>query len=299
MKATPPEGLGLTILVEEPISRHVAWRTGGPCRAFVVAHDEAGLVRVLDDCRAVDVTVVVVGAGSRTVFRDGGLHGIVVRLGTELARVEAADGGLYVGAGAPCPAVAAGALVRGLGGVEELALIPGAFGSSLVHDEGPPGGWAPIVASVRHVWRGKVVETDYPTWRGRGTNVVVGARLALGSEGVEAVQRKTDGAWRKRRRLPPLSWYAVPPKGELRPLLANLSLPGVRLRRVNIPSAAPELLVNLGEGTAEDLSLLHKSVLERVERERGVELTSRIRFAGLPAADERRHGWTRAPESAS
>ena len=54
----------------------------------------------------------------------------------------------------------------------------------------------------------------------------------------------------------------------------------MRLRQVAIPELAPELLVNLGEGTAADLSLLHRSAIERVSRVHGIELVSRIKWTG-------------------
>ena len=56
----------------------------------------------------------------------------------------------------------------------------------------------------------------------------------------------------------------------------------VRLRKVAVPRAAPDLLVNLGSGTARDLTLLHKSLVDRIHRERGVELRSGLRWAGTP-----------------
>jgi UDP-N-acetylenolpyruvoylglucosamine reductase len=49
---------------------------------------------------------------------------------------------------------------------------------------------------------------------------------------------------------------------------------------VAIPAEAPELMVNLGGGTARDLGLLQRSVLDRIQRERGVTLESRMHFRG-------------------
>jgi hypothetical protein len=50
------------------------------------------------------------------------------------------------------------------------------------------------------------------------------------------------------------------------------------LRDVAIPASAPEVLVNLGEGTAADLQLLHKSALERLAAVHGDELRSRMKW---------------------
>ncbi|HMV69981.1 MAG TPA: hypothetical protein PKA64_24285 [Myxococcota bacterium] len=84
----------------------------------------------------------------------------------------------------------------------------------------------------------------------------------------------------------PTSWY-LPGKGsrfaELRRLLRRSALGDVRLRDVAVPSVCPELLVNLGDATAKDLALVHRSVVERVHQVTGLELGDRMRWVGRPS----------------
>jgi UDP-N-acetylenolpyruvoylglucosamine reductase len=124
---------------------------------------------------------------------------------------------------------------------------------------------------------------------------VLGARLTLSADDPAAVAERTAKVWAKQLPVPCGSWYEKPGRKPVRTTLLSSRLQMVRLREVAIPDLAPELLVNLGGGTAADLVLLHRSAIERVARIQGEELASRIKWVGH--AEER---WERvAEESAS
>jgi UDP-N-acetylmuramate dehydrogenase len=266
--------------VDDPLALHTAWRTGGRCDAFVVVPRVEALTQVIADCRAVDWKWTLLGAGTRMIVRDGGIPGVVVRLGREFGRMErVADERWQVGAGVPLPALVARMQQTGCAGMEPLACVPGSVGASIALDEG----WESMVTAVTVLHRGRPVEVDWADARG-GKRVVLGVALQMRPDSPDAVRRrvrKVLGAASGSRPAPvPSSWYEVPKKGTLRELFASVSLPMVRLRGVAIPDRAPELLVNLGGGTAADLALLHRSALERVRATRGVELSSRVLWAG-------------------
>lgn len=272
---------GLSVRLAEPIARHCAWRTGGTCDAWVVAHDEAAVCEVVADCRAAGWRLTVIGAGTRSVFRDGAVSGAVLRLGTAFSTLERdhepADAGATwtVGAGYPVAALVATAAAAGRTGIERHACSPGSVGASLVYDDG----WDDVVDAVTIVRRDRPCEVGLDEVR-KKRPIVLGARLVLAPDAPAAVARRTRDAWSSGKPAPCSSWYDPPKKGSLRRLLGAVRLPMVRLRQVAIPEAAPELLVNLGDGTAADLALLHKSAIERVSRVRGEELRSRIHWLG-------------------
>lgn len=265
----------LSVRLAEPVARHSAWRTGGPCEVWVVAHDVDGVSEVVADCRTAGWKLTVLGAGTRTVFRDGPIQGAVLRLGTgfcELAR----DGERFeVGAAYPVSALVAAAAAWSRTGLEAMACGAGTVGAAVLHDDG----WEGVVEAVTVVRRDKPVDVDLAEARSKKP-LVLGARLRLAEDDPAKIARRTRDAWRAGRPSPCSSWYENPKRGSLRTLLGAVRLPMVRLRQVAIPAAAPELLVNLGEGTAADLQLLHKSAIERVSKVRGEELRSRIRWLG-------------------
>lgn len=269
---------GLSVVPLASLARHTAWRTGGLCDVMVWVHRAEALQDVIDQCREVDWKWTLLGAGTRTVVRDGGINGVVIRLGTDFARIE--DGGepgcWEVGAAVPVPALVARATAEGWTGLEGLANVPGSLGASVHLDEG----WEDAIELVHVLHRRKVRSVPLDEVQGRN-RVVVGCRVRLAPGMKPVVAKDTAKGLDASRTLPPSSWYELPPKrAKLRKVLGSVELPAVRLRRVAIAAEAPEVLVNLGEGTAADLQLLHKSALARVKKTRGIVLDSRIRWLG-------------------
>lgn len=263
---------GVVALEGERLSAHTALRTGGACAWWVVVHRIGALGETLSALSDAGLKVTLVGAGTRTVFRDGATDRAMLRLGTGFAAIE--RGATWtVGAAVPCPALAWAAAVAGRSGVEDLARAPGSLGAALLLDEGP---WHSHVSEVAVLSRGRVKWVDRDA--ARKAKVVVGARFSLIPDAEAAVRARTRAALLDARALP--SWYAAPKRGSAGAELRRVDVPGVRLRGVLIPEAAPEMVVNVGRGPARDLKMLHKSALERVKALRGVELKSAVRWTG-------------------
>ena len=265
--------------INESLGRHTAWRTGGLCDAFVVVNRREDLARVIHDCRTVDWKWNLLGAGTRTVVRDGGIPGAVIRLGRDFGWMKRVDDERwYVGAGVPMPALVARMSMEGMSGVEDLACVPGSVGASLLLDPG----WN--VESVEWLSRNKLIFGPHAESR-EGQKPITGVMLRMRKDKPEAVRKRTErvlqscGAAGKPPA--PSSWYESPKKTSIRLIFASVALPMVRLRGAAIPLGAPELLVNLGGGTCADLALLQRSAMERVKATRGIELESRVIWAGV------------------
>jgi len=264
------------VRLAESLARHTAMRTGGACDAFVVAHDVEGVAQVVADCRRVGWRMQMLGAGTRTVFRESPVVGVVLRLGGELGKIVRGDGGRWeVGAAAPMPALVHAAAGAGARGLESRACVPGSLAASLLWDDG----WDELVEAVFVLRRGSLAETTLEDAR-RKRPIVLGARLVLPDDDPAAVAKRTAHTWDKQLPVPCGSWYDKVGRKPVRSMLRASRLQMVRLRDVAIPDLAPELLVNLGGGSAADLALLHRSATERVARIQGEELPSRIKWVG-------------------
>lgn len=272
----PTEIPGVVIRRNEPLARHFPFRTGGTCDAFVVVHDPDRLIEALGLCRREQWALTVIGAGTRSVVRDGALAGAMLRLGTGFSTIVRDGTSWVVGAAVPVPALCAAAGEGGQRGLEDLAGVPGSLGASLMADLDAP--WAGIVESVRFLWRGRACDGALATLRECGPRaIVLGATLRLAEVSDRCGPRKKA---RTERTALPGAWVLGPKSVGLRDLLDRASMGDVRLRDVAIPASAPEMVVNLGRGTARDLALLHQSLLARVARDCGVELQSRVSFIG-------------------
>lgn len=277
----------MIVLTYEPLARHLPLRTGGTCDAFAWVDDDDELATVVRDCRRAEWKLRVLGAGTRVIARDGAHPGAVVRLGGAFERIDATDDGCWeVGAGALLPVLVAAAARDGRTGLERRVCTPGTLGASLLHDDG----WDEVVDVVYVLSRD--VRKAIALSELKPQAVVLGARLRLAAAPPAEVAERTAEAWRSRAPGSPGAWYRLgagrkkgEPKarGDVREILSSVRLPMVRLRQVGVPALAPELLCNLGSGTAADLALLHRSAIERVEKVRGIELESLVEWIGTDA----------------
>lgn len=110
----------------------VTWlRVGGPAQVLYLPADEADLARFLAETPE-DIPVAILGAGSNTLVRDGGMPGVTVRLTAPFGRVTAEDGArVRAGAAALDKKVAQTAAKAGIGGLEFFTGVPGLIGGAL------------------------------------------------------------------------------------------------------------------------------------------------------------------------
>jgi UDP-N-acetylmuramate dehydrogenase len=124
------------LLRDEPLGPLTWFRVGGPADVLFLPQDEADLAQFL---RALDpeVPVTPLGVGSNTLVRDGGVEGVVVRLGKAFAGVEPRGGTrIWAGAAALDASLAREAAKAGIAGLEFYRGVPGSVGGALMMNAG-------------------------------------------------------------------------------------------------------------------------------------------------------------------
>ncbi|MEI8147091.1 MAG: FAD-binding protein, partial [Alphaproteobacteria bacterium] len=133
-------GLAGTLTANASMKPFTWFRSGGPAQLLFEPAGELDLMQFLRHI-PVDWPVMPVGLGSNLLVRDGGLPGVVIRLGKGFADVEVLDGHrVRAGAGAPDVKVARAAAEAGIAGFTFLRGIPGAIGGALRMNGGAYGG---------------------------------------------------------------------------------------------------------------------------------------------------------------
>ncbi|MBL8894069.1 MAG: FAD-binding protein, partial [Rhizobiales bacterium] len=116
------------------------FRAGGKAELLFAPADEADLAQFLAAAPA-DIPVTVIGVGSNLLVRDGGVPGVVIRLGKGFSQVEGAGHHrIRAGAAALDVRVARVALDLGITGLTFLRGIPGTIGGALRMNGGAYGG---------------------------------------------------------------------------------------------------------------------------------------------------------------
>jgi UDP-N-acetylmuramate dehydrogenase len=278
---------------DEPLARFTSMKIGGPADALVIPADEADLREALLAARAARVPIMVLG-GTNIVIRDGGVAGVVLRLSGLKAIRPAGTNKLYAEAGGPFPTLAHAAKDAGLSGLEFACGIPGTVGGAVVMNAGTRDGEiADVLESVRLMtFDGEIAEIPAANlgFAYRESHlppgVLVGCTVVLKPEDPAAIDGRMQAILEYRRETQPLHLpnagciFKNPPGQSAGRLIDELGLKGYRVGGVQVSERHANFMVNVGGGTAKDLTALIRHVGGRVERERGVTLEMEVRLVG-------------------
>src|SRR6476619_1528588 len=137
LKAKVPSLRG-RLLPNEPLAPLTWFRVGGPAQVLFMPEDEEDLAYFLGALPG-DIPVTVVGLGSNLIVRDGGVPGVVIRLGRGFSDIKVEGARIRTGTAVPDVRVAQAAQKAGLAGLAFLRGIPGAIGGALRMNGGAYG----------------------------------------------------------------------------------------------------------------------------------------------------------------
>jgi UDP-N-acetylmuramate dehydrogenase len=275
----------------------ITWfRVGGPAEVLFRPADADDLATFLAR-RPADVPVTVLGVGSNLLVRDGGVPGVVIRLGRAFAAIEVEGDEIVAGAGALDANVARTALEAGIGGLEFLSGVPGTIGGALRMNAGAYGGeMKDVVASARAVAPdGTIHELDNAAlgfaYRGCAVPrdwIFLSARLSGLRTPHEAIARRMDEIRGKREATQPIrtrtggSTFANPEGAKAWELIDKAGCRGLALGGAKVSEQHCNFLINTGTATAADLEALGEEVRRRVFAATGVRLAWEIDRIGVP-----------------
>jgi UDP-N-acetylmuramate dehydrogenase len=286
--------------LNEPMAKHVSWRTGGVAARAYAPADAADLAAFLASLPAHE-PVCFVGLGSNLLVRDGGFRGTVVLMHDPGGAMRAEGDLVYADAGTASPKVARYAATQGFEGSEFLAGVPGTVGGALAMNAGCYGSetWD-VVAKVRTVSRsGRLAERGPEEFQiGYRHAQLRAAKLGVDEWFVAAWFRFRRGdakAARTRikellaRRLAtqPLelpnagSVFRNPPGDHAARLIEAAGLKGREIGAARISEKHANFIVNpKGRARAADIEALIALARDTVARRFAVELVPEVRIIG-------------------
>jgi UDP-N-acetylmuramate dehydrogenase len=275
----------------------LSWfRTGGPAQALFTPLDEDDLAYFLAHLPG-DIPVLVVGLGSNLLVRDGGVPGVVIRLGKAFAEVSVEGGQrIRAGAGAPDVKVASTAAKAGIAGLTFFRGIPGSIGGALRMNGGAYGGETKNVlveatgltrtgervtlanGDMGFTYRHSAVPDDViftqATFEGRpGDPATIQAEMNAITEArssTQPVNTRTGG-----------STFKNPPGHKAWQVIDAAGCRGLRVGAAQVSELHCNFLINHGGASAADIEALGEEVRRRVREHSGVELEWEIKRVGV------------------
>jgi UDP-N-acetylmuramate dehydrogenase len=277
----------------------LSWfRTGGPAQLLFTPADEEDLALFLE-MLPLDIPLLVIGLGSNLLIRDGGLPGVLIRLGKGFATTVIEDGHrVRAGAGMPDVKVARAAAEAGIDGLSFLRGIPGAIGGALRMNGGAYGGEVKDVlvearaldrAGRAHVLGNAAMGFTYRHCAAPEDFIFTQA-LFQGRPGEpEAILAQMNAITEQRSSTQPVntrtggSTFKNPPGAKAWELVDAAGCRGLRIGDAQVSELHCNFLINHCAATAAQIEALGEEVRRRVLETSGVSLEWEIRRVGLPA----------------
>jgi UDP-N-acetylmuramate dehydrogenase len=278
------------------MSRHTSFRIGGPADALVLPTSTEDLRRVIVLARREGVPLTITGNGSNLLVRDGGIRGIVVKLGDCFTRVTVEECRITAQAGALLGSVSRLAADHSLAGLEFAIGIPGTIGGAILMNAGAYGGEMKDVVTrctvleetgELRVLLPEDLQFGYRRSALQGTRtlvVEVEMELTLG-EADEIRARMADFTEQRESKQP----LALPSAGSVfkrptghyvGPMVEGLGLKGYRIGDAQVSEKHAGFIVNRGSATASDVLALIQHIQRSVHEKYGVSLEPEVRVIG-------------------
>ena len=279
-----------------PLAPLVWFKAGGAAQWLFEPKDADDLAAFLRDLDPA-VPVMALGLGSNLIVRDGGVPGVVVRLGKPFATAERREATTIVcGGGASGILVSSTARDAGIAGLEFLRSIPGTVGGFVRMNGGAYGretcdilvecdvvlrsgervtlANADLGYTYRHSTLPEGAVVVSATFRGHpGDPAAIQAemdRIAAAREASQPLRSKTGG-----------STFKNPDGHKAWQLVDEAGCRGLQLGGAQVSEKHTNFLLNLGEATSADIEALGEEVRRRVKGRSGIELEWEIQRVGV------------------
>lgn len=282
---------------DEPLARFTWFRVGGPAEVLFEPEDFDDLTAFLV-AKPEDVPVTVIGGTSNILIRDGGIPGVVIRLGKGFSEIAVDGDFVTAGAGAADIHVARKAQEASLAGLEFMVGIPGTVGGALRMNAGAYGAEIASVFQSATAIDPKGVVREL-TWSDMGFGyrhadvpedwIFTGAVFKGTPGDKHAIHARMTEIQEKREATQPVrtrtggSTFANPEGHSAWKLVDDAGCRGLQIGGAQVSDVHCNFLVNTGDATANDIEALGEEVRRRVMETSGVELRWEIRRLGVAA----------------
>jgi UDP-N-acetylmuramate dehydrogenase len=283
------------LLANQPLAELTWFRVGGPAQILFMPEDESDLAYFLESLPH-EIPVIVIGLGSNLIIRDGGVPGVVIRLGRGFNDVAVEGLRIRAGTAVPDVKVARAAQEAGIAGLAFLRGIPGGIGGALRMNGGAYGRETKdALIEARGVDRSGNIRVYsnadlHYTYRhcGAPDDVIFTQALFEGRTGDrEAIAAEMEKITESREATQPIksrtggSTFKNPQGQKAWQLIDAAGCRGLVVGDAQVSELHCNFLINRGNATASDIETLGETVRTRVQETSGVTLEWEIKRIGV------------------
>lgn len=288
-----------------PLGSKSWFRCGGTAEVLFKPEDQEDLQNFLKNCPS-EMPVHIFGVLSNTIIRDGGLNGVVVRLGRAFANIDVDGDQVTAGALALDAQVAQVTAENGIAGLEFFSGIPGSIGGALRMNAGCYGTETKDVlveckaldrqgnlhvlkpANMDMTYRHVGVPEDYifvsATFKGvKGDAEKIKSHIAKikeRREGSQPIREKTGGSTFANPSATELSQAGLSEDIKVWELIDQVGGRGLQIGGAQMSEKHCNFMINTGAATAGELEELGEEIRRRVADQHGITLRWEIRRIG-------------------
>lgn len=285
--------------VDEPLAQSTWFQVGGSAEVLFKPADEDDLQFFLTHCPK-DIPVTVLGVASNTIIRDGGIKGVVIRLGKGFNEIKTdiSDPTLiHVGAACLDLMVANFAQKNGIAGLEFLSGIPGTIGAALRMNAGCYGKETKDIlvnataidrSGAKHIVTAADMNMQYRRTDAPEDWIFVSARLRGTRDNSEKIKQYMDEIKSRRESSQPIrektggSTFANPSECSAWQAVDRAGCRGLMVGGAQMSEKHANFMINTGNATAQDLENLGEEVRRRVKETQNIDLRWEIKIIGDP-----------------
>ena len=282
-----------------PLAPYTWLRVGGPAEVLFMPKDEADLAHFLSSTPD-EIPVTILGVASNTLIRDGGVKGVVVRLGPSFGSVTTDGETVTAGAAALDNKVAKEAAKAGIARLEFYAGIPGTIGGALRMNAGCYGAETKDilreVVALDRTGRRQVMpleEMGYSYRHSEAPDDLIFVQAVF--EGIKDkpgdIQARMDDITKRREESQPIrektggSTFKNPDQVQSNgrgawQVIDAAGGRGFKVGGAHMSEKHCNFMINTGEATASDLETFGETMREMVKKNEGVDLEWEVKRIG-------------------
>lgn len=285
------------VWVNEPLSNHTTWKIGGPADILIKPKDKEGLLSCIRTIKAEQLPYRVIGRGSNLLVRDGGIRGVVIKMGEGFDHLDIKDDVVRVGAGYSFIKLATVVGKTGRTGLEFAGGIPGTVGGAVYMNAGAHGSDVSRVLKSAEIlfddgelatlskeklnfsYRTSILQRER-----KGMCLEATFQLKQGDREAIVLEMATHKDYRRKTQplqLPSCgSVFRNPSPYSAGQLIEEAGLKGYRVGDAQVSLLHANFIVNLGSASASDVLTLIKHIQTTILSIYGVDMHPEVQVVG-------------------